>query len=112
MKSFIFRLCSWARQNYLMGGKRGHTVNLPGQSHETDDLRSLYEESKRLHPDVYLDWYGIEAVGRIESPEQLKHIHMRVREFLTSRCEWDWNSALTEGFADFRRLIGRDIFQG
>ena len=85
-------------------------LTYPVKSHETEELRDLYEEFKLLHPDVYEEWRRIEAAGSIESPELLKHVHMSIREFLMTRCEWESNAALTGAFADFRRIIGREIF--
>ena len=85
-------------------------LTYPNKSHETEDLRPLYEQFKALEPDVFQSWWEIEKKGRIDSPERLKDVHMSIRKFLMSRVEWDSNAALTGAFADFRRLIGRDIF--
>ena len=85
-------------------------LTYPVKSHETDDLRPLYEEFKNSNRDVFEAWYKIEAKGKINSAEELKDIHREIREFLMSRVEWESNAALTGAFADFRRLINKDMF--
>ena len=85
-------------------------LTYPVKSHETEDLRALYEEFKATNPDTFEAWRAIEAKGKIDSPDDLKDVHLKILEFMISRVEWESNAALTGAFADFRRLIGRDIF--
>ena len=85
-------------------------LTYPNKSHETEDLRPLYEEFKQSNPETFDLWYRIESKGKIDSPEELKGVHKEVREFLKARTEWESNAALTGAFADFRRLINRDKF--
>jgi len=85
-------------------------LTYPVKSHETEDLRPLYEEFKKTNPDIFEMWRLIEAKDRLEGPEELKGVHMSIREFLKSRVEWESDASLTGAFADFRRLIAAEIF--
>lgn len=85
-------------------------LTYPIKSHETEDLRLLYEEFKRTNPDVFETWRHIETKNRISGPEELKDVHMSIREFLKARVEWESDASLTGAFADFRRLIAAEIF--
>lgn len=87
-------------------------LTYPIKSHETEDLRPLYEEFRRVHPQTFSEWWQVEAKDRISGPDELKAVAHEIREFLKARVEWESDAALTGAFADFRRLINQDMLKG
>lgn len=85
-------------------------LTYPERSHQIEDLRPLYEEFKTVHADVFDYWRKRELSGDITLDNNLNEVAVCVEEFLKSRVEWHSNAALIGAFADFRRLMGKDLF--
>jgi hypothetical protein len=96
--------------NILRSHEMRIRLTYPNKSHETEDLRPLYEEFKRAKPEVFERWKLIEAKEKLSGPDELKPVSKEIQEFLKSRVEWESQSAISGAIADFRRLINKDLF--
>jgi len=85
-------------------------LTYPIKSHELRDLRPLYEEFRAEDVERFRAWCEIERKGKNLEPDDLKEIQYAIIDFLGKRTEWDSHAALVSAFADFRRLLAKDIF--
>ncbi|MDG5750730.1 hypothetical protein P8R33_06420 [Qipengyuania sp. XHP0211] len=88
------------------------------RSHQLEDLRPLYEEFKLAHPAVFDEFRKRGKAyrdGTVPVPEEYSEdpVYSKaldsVSSFLKSRTQWEFPSALTAAFMDFRRLLEREL---
>ena len=88
------------------------------RSHQLEGLRPLYEEFKITHAAVFDEFRNRAKAYRdctvpvseeySEGPVYSKALDS-VSSFLESRTRWEFPSALTAAFMDFRRLSEREL---
>lgn len=80
----------------------------PGQLHEPEAFRELYEEFKRTHPNAFAEWYRIEDGRTWPEPDALKQTQKIIDDFMSTRVDWEDRAGLGEGFTAFRTLLAEE----